>query len=112
MNDCTATGKQCLDRFRANLTFYPREVSERIFQHIKAAERQALIRERLAEIWRTDYPRLPISTAAKAIADALAALARSQHRIRLGSISEAERRLLRLPDDCPRSWRRIMGYLE
>ena len=102
----------CIRRFQANLTFYPRETQERIFQHIKAAERQALIAGWLAEIWRVDYPRLPVSTAAKAIQDALAVLARSQHRIRLGTLSEAERRLLRLPDDCPRSWRRILGYLE
>ena len=112
MNDCTATGKQCLDRFRANIGFYPRETQERVFWAIQASERQALIRERLAEIWRVDYPRLPISTAAKMIADDLERLSRSQHRIRLGAISESERRLLRLPADCPRSWRRILGYLE
>lgn len=112
MNGVTATGMACIRRFQTNLTFYPRETQERVFDAIKEAERQALIRERLAEIWRVDYPRLPISTAAKAIESALAVLARSQHRIRLGAISEAERRLLRLPADCPRSWRRIMGYLE
>jgi hypothetical protein len=112
MNDCTATGMACIRRFEAHIGFYPTETQERVFDAIKAAERAALIRERLAEIWRVDYPRLPISTAAKAIADALERLSRSQHRIRLGAISESEIRLLRLPDDCPRSWRRIMGYLE
>lgn len=111
MNNVTATGLQCIRRFSANLTFYPSEVREKIFTAIKAAERAALIKERLAEIWRVDYPRLPISTAAKAIADALEVLARSQHRIRLGAISEAERRLLRLPADAPRSWRQLLEYL-
>lgn len=112
MNNVTATGMQVFRRFGANMAYYPRETQERVFDAIKAAERAALIRERLAEIWATDYPSSPISTAAKAIESALAVLARSQHRIRLGAISEAERRLLRLPDDCPKSWRRILGYLE
>ena len=111
-DDCTTTGLQCIRRFQANLTFYPRETQERVFGLIKSCERQALIKERLAEIWRVDYPRLPVSSAAKAIETALAVLARSQHRIRLGAISaESERRLLRLPADCPRSWRQLLEYL-
>jgi hypothetical protein len=111
MNGCTATGMACIRRFQTNLAFYPSATQERVFDAIKAAERQALIRERLAEIWRVDYPRLPGSTAAKAIADALERLSRSQHRSRLGAISEPERRLLRLPDDCPKSWRQLLEYL-
>ena len=99
MNDCTATGMACISRFQTNLGFYPRETQERVFGLIKSCERQALIRERLAEIWRVDYPRLPVTGVAKAIADALEVLARSQHRIRLGAISDSESRLLRLPDD-------------
>jgi hypothetical protein len=111
MNNVTATGMQCIRRFQASMAYYPRETLERVFSLIKSAERAALIKERLAEIWATDYPRLPVSTAAKAIADALEVLSRSQHRIRLGAISESERRLLRLPDDCPRSWRQLLEYL-
>jgi hypothetical protein len=111
MNDCTATGMACISRFQTNLGFYPRETQERVFGLIKSCERQALIRERLAEIWRVDYPRLPVSTAAKSIVDDLERLSRSQHRIRLGAISESERRLLRLPDDCPKSWRQLLEYL-
>ena len=112
MNNCTATGYQCADRFRRNLEFYPPDTQERVFAIIKMAERNSLLATRLTEIRALDYPDMAPSAVAKAIERDLVRLKRAEHRKALGALSDAEKRLQALPDDMPRSASSILKFLQ
>lgn len=109
-SECTATGVQCAARFVRLLGSYPEPHRERVFDAIKAAERAAVLTQRLQEIRRLDYPGCAVSAVAKDIAASMKRLDRSHHRIAMNALSDAERRVLRLPDDAPRSWNGLLPY--
>ena len=109
-----ATGAQCVEDFASAVHLLPGDDIEAVCSVIKSRyERQRII-SRLGAIWRRDYPDLARTSAAKQIADDLANLPRRRARMNRfpASITDAEKRLLALPESTPKSWRAIADYLE
>ncbi|MCB1918454.1 MAG: hypothetical protein KDJ28_00575 [Candidatus Competibacteraceae bacterium] len=110
----TATGVQCVQDFASAVRLLPVQDVEAVCSVIKSRhERQRTI-SRLGVIWRLDYPDLARTTAAKAIEDDLAQLPRRRARMNRfsASLTDAEKRLLALPESMPKGWRAIADYLE